>query len=112
MRVIFKDLSAGFLVTPPAAIVSPHLMSPLASRDIFTGFSPNSGNDLAVTLLPLYLSLVKQEAAQTRLSWGQKCEASHVQFWGVVIFMKRFLIQQAFSKLDPAIYQFLDCTTR
>lgn len=64
--VIFKDLSAGFLVTPPAAIVSPHLMSPLASRDIFTGFSPNSGNDLAVTLLPVYLGLGKQEAAQTR----------------------------------------------
>lgn len=52
MCVIFKDLSAGFLVTPPAAIVSPHLMSPLASGDVFTGFGPNNGNDLAVTLLP------------------------------------------------------------
>lgn len=51
MCVIFKNLSAGFLVTPPAAMVSPHLMSPLASWDVFTGFCPNSGNDLAVTLL-------------------------------------------------------------
>lgn len=35
----------------PQHIVSPHLMSPLASRDASTGFGPNSGNGLAVTLL-------------------------------------------------------------
>lgn len=40
-------------------------MSPLASWDVFTGFSPNSGNDLAETLFPC-TKQGKQEAAQTQ----------------------------------------------
>lgn len=50
VRVIFKVPSAGFLVTPPAAEMSPRLMSPMASGDVFTRLNQNSGNDSTVTL--------------------------------------------------------------
>lgn len=66
LRVLFKDPSDGFLVTPPVAGVSTHLMSPLAPWDIFTGFNPNSGNDLAVN--PGAPGESKQEAEQNQQS--------------------------------------------
>lgn len=82
MCVIFKDLSAGFLVTPPAAMVSPHLMSPLASWDVFTGFSPNSGNDLAETLFPCTLRGQTggcTHSANLSNTHDRKCEIPHVR---------------------------------
>lgn len=81
---IWGPLTASFLVAPPAAVVSPHLMSPLASWDIFTGFSTNSGNDLAVTPPALHLAMAHRRLLSKLLKhWGQKRWFSCVNniFW-------------------------------